>query len=126
MNDRGSIVIGWLGKLVVAFALLGVLAFDGFTLVTASFGAADDASTAANEAAQNYRTSRSPQLAYDAAVAAVADKPDTLPVSGFSIAPNGVVTVTVQRNPKTLWMHRIGPLKKWTHVDQTATASPGS
>ena len=126
VTDRGSIVIGWLSKLAIAFALFGVLAYDGFMVVTASFAAADDATTAANEAADTYRSTRGNlQAAYDAAVASVAGKGDVVPTQSFTIAQDGKVTLTIQREPKTLWMHYVGPLKSWTHIKQTATGTPG-
>lgn len=126
MTDRGSIVIGWLAKLAIGFALFGVLAYDGFTLVTASFGAADDATTAANEAADTYRQTRGNlQSSYDAAVASVAGKGDVISPSTFTIAQDGSVTLTVERKPKTLWVHYVGPLKSWTDIKQSATGTPG-
>jgi hypothetical protein len=126
VTDRGSIVLGWLGKLAIGFALLGLLAFDGFTVVVASFGAADDATTAASAAADDFHTSKSVQSAYNAAVAAVSGKGDTVETTSFSIAQNGQVTLTVDRHPKTLWMHRIGALKHFLDIRQTATGAPGS
>lgn len=126
MNDRGSIVLGWLSKLAIAFALFGVLAYDGFTVVTATFGAADDATTAANEAADTYHSTRGDlQAAYNAAVASVAGKGDIISPSTFTVAPSGAVTLTVQRKPKTLWLHFIGPLKSWADISQSATGTPG-
>lgn len=126
VTDRGSIVIGWLSKLAIAFALFGVLAYDGFMVVTASFGAADDATTAANEAADTYHATRGDvQASYNAAVRSIAGKGDVIETTTFTVAPDGKVTLTVERKPKTLWMHYVGPIKSWTHIKQTATGSPG-
>jgi hypothetical protein len=124
VSDSGSIVVGWLGRLVALFALLGVLAYDGVSLMAANFGAADDAAVAASAAADTYRLHSNVQEAYDAAVAAVAGKGDKVETKTFQIAADGKVTLTIDRSPSTLWMHRVGPLKKWTLVRQSGDGMP--
>jgi Flp pilus assembly protein TadG len=126
VSDRGSIVIGWLTKLVILFAVLGFLAYDGVALITSNYDAADDATTAASAAADEYRATKSVQAAYDAAVKAVDGKGDTVETRTFQVEQGGQVTLTIDRHPKTLWLHRIGPLKKWTLVHQSGTGSPAS
>jgi hypothetical protein len=124
VSDNGSIVVGWLTRLVALFAVLGVLAYDGAILVVSNFGAADDATTAAGAAADTYQATRNIQTAYDAAVKAVPSK-DVVETKTFTVDPtNGSVTLTIDRSPTTLWMHRIGALKKWTLVHQSGTGSP--
>ena len=124
MSDSGSIVVGWLGRLVVLFAVLGLLAYDGFTVMVSSFAAADDAGVAASAAADTYKAKGDVQLAYNSAVQAVAGKGDTIETKTFQIDQVGKVTLTIDRTPTTLWMHRIGPLKKWTHISQSGTGTP--
>lgn len=119
VGDRGSIVVGWLTKLVVLFALGGVLAYDGVLLVVANFGVADDAAVAANAASESYTGSKDVRRAYDAAVLAVEGKGDTVEAETFEIDSAGNVTLYVSRSLATLWMHRIGPVKKWTVVRQS-------
>jgi hypothetical protein len=126
VSDRGSIVVGWLGKLVVLFALLGALGYDGVSIMVASFGAADDATVAASAAADEYKLHNDVRAAYDAATNAVAGKGDTVETKTFQIDTDGKVTLTIDRHPKTLWMHRIGPLKKWTSIHQSGTGSPAT
>jgi hypothetical protein len=124
VSDSGSIVVGWLTRLVVLFAVLGVVAFDGFTLMVSNFGAADDAGVAASAAADSFHAKSDVQLAYNAAVAAVAGKGDTVETKSFQVDQSGKVTLTVDRTPTTLWMHRIGPLKKWTLIHQSGDGTP--
>ena len=126
MSDSGSIVIGWLARLVILFAVVGFLAYDGVMLVVANFGASDDASTAAGAAADAYKSTGNIQSAYNAAVQAVAGKGDTVETKTFSIDASGKVTLTIDRTPTTLWMHRIGPLKKWTLVHESGSGIPTS
>lgn len=117
--------MGWLTKLVVLFAVLGVLAFDGFQVMVGSFGAADDATTAARAAADSFRVDRDVQKAYDAAVLSLVEKPyDVVETQTFKIGADGRVDLVVSREPKTLWMHRIGPLKDLSAIHQSGTASP--
>lgn len=124
MRDTGSIVVGWLGKLVVALGLVGVLIFDGFAVVVANFNAADHATLAAREAADTLARNRSDiQAAYDSAVKAV-DSKDVVETETFSVDDQGAVHLYVKREAKTLWMHRIGPLKKYTQARQSATGKP--
>jgi hypothetical protein len=124
VSDRGSIVVGWLTRLVILFAVLGVVAFDGFTLMVSNFGAADDAGVAASAAADSFKATNDVQAAYGAAVSAVAGKGDTVETKTFTIDQGGKVTLTIDRAPTTLWMHRIGPLKKWTLVHQSGDGTP--
>jgi hypothetical protein len=126
VSDSGSIVLGWLGKLVIGFAVLGLIAFDGINIVVSNFGAADDASTAANAAADTYKVTHDINAAYQAAVKSVAGNGDTIETKTFVINPDGSVSLYVDRNPTTLWMHRIGPLKSWTHVRESGSGIPGT
>jgi Flp pilus assembly protein TadG len=125
VSDSGSIVVGWLAKLVVFFSLLGFLAFDGFTVIVATFDASDDAATAARAAADAFQSSKSVQGAYDAAVTALDGKPDVVETKTFSVAQDGTVTLTVDRHPRTLWMERLGVTRGMTHVSQSGTGKPG-
>jgi hypothetical protein len=126
VSDSGSIVVGWLGRLIALFAVLGVLAYDGVSLMVANFGAADDASVAASAAADAYHVHSDVQEAYNAAVTAVAGKGDKVETTTFQIDSAGKVTLTIDRHPSTLWMHRVGPLKKWTLVHQSGDGNPAS
>ena len=119
-------MIGWLARLVILFAVLGFVAFDGFTLMVANFGASDDATTAANAAADNFQQSKDVRAAYQAAVQSLEGKHDTVETKDFSIDPAGKVTLTVDRSPMTFWVHRVGPLKKYTLVRQTGSGTPPS
>jgi hypothetical protein len=124
VSDRGSIVIGWLARLVILFTVLGFLAYDGVTLMVANFGASDDAGVAASAAADTFERTKDVRSAYDSAVKALDGKPDKVETDTFSIDATGKVTLTVDRSPMTFWVHRVGPLKKWTLVRQSGTGQP--
>lgn len=117
--ERGDIVLGWLTKLIVALAIIGVVVFDSMAVVVARVSAEDDANTAAMAASDTWVAQRGEhnlQLAYNAAAAAVAGKDETVLTNGFTIDPDGTVHLRLTKHATTLVMYRVGPLKKYTWV----------
>ncbi len=125
-GDRGDIVLGWLTRLAVVLAVLGLVVFDGVALVAAHFQAADAASAAARSAAEEFRTTRNVQKAYDAAYAEVAASGDTVGTTDFVVSPQGAVRLTVHRSAHTLVVHRIGPLRRFAEIDAAASGTATS
>lgn len=124
IHDSGSIVIGWLTKLAATIALFGLLAFDGIALATATFNATDHANTAASTAAEVYKSTRDLQAAYNAALLEVVEDNETVEATTFRVGPDGHVTLRLHREAATVWMQRIGPLKKFVDVKATGEGSP--
>ena len=126
-RDDGSIVLGWLTKLSATLAILGILGFDGIALVTTTFQAEDRANSAAREAADVYRATKDVQKAYDAAVAVALASSSTIETTTFVADPtSGKITLKLHSEAATLWMHRIGPLKKYIDVSATGTGTSTS
>jgi hypothetical protein len=123
-RDNGSVVIGWLTKLMVAIALVGVALFDSLAIGAAHLGASDDANTAAEAAVADYHTSHNVQAAYQAAVETLPTDSESIPAQQFLVQPDGSVDLVVRRTTTTLVAHSIGPLKKYAVVVVHATASP--
>ena len=126
MGDRGDIVLGWLTKVVVTLAVLGVVGFDLVSLGAARFQAEDHAQTAVRAASEAYRTPNDLQAAYDAAYAEVAEHGDTIDPQTFSVAADGRVTLTLRRTAPTMLVEKIGPLRPWAEVERTVSARPAS
>lgn len=127
MNDTGALVLGWLTKIVITLALLGLLAFDGIALVVAGFTAADHANTAASIAADTYKATPSDASACAAAQAEALRNRDTLDCTdpkAFAVTADGHVNLTLHRAATTLWMHRISFLKKYTDLTGHGEGSP--
>ena len=124
MGDRGDIVLGWLTKLVVTMAVLGVIGFDLVALAAARFQAEDHAQTAVRAASEVYKTPNDLQAAYDAAYAAVAEHGDRIDPQTFSIAADGRVTLTLQRTASTMIVEKVAPLRPWADVERTVSARP--
>ena len=124
-RDSGSIVLGWLTKLAVTLALLGLLAFDGIALVTANFSVTDQANTVAGIAADTYKSTHDVQASYDAAVAEAAKNNETVEAKTFLVRPaDGHITLTLHKQATTLWVHRVSFLKKYIDVSGTGEGSP--
>jgi hypothetical protein len=115
-SDSGAIVLGWLTRLVVVFAVLGVLAYDGVSVVVAHVHVADKATQIASSAADTYKTGKSVQQAYEQAEADAQADGDSIKPQDFVVLPTGTVQITLHRVAVTLWMQRIGPLKHLTDV----------
>lgn len=123
VGDRGDIVLGWLTKLTVTLAVLGVLLFDGVSLATGTFQADDHAQRAARAAAQDFQQSKDLQKAYDAAVAEVLADGDTIDAPTFRIDGDGGVTLQLTREVPTLVMEKIPPLRRYTTLSRTVSVA---
>ena len=122
-GNRGDIVLGWLTKLVVALAVLGVIGFDGISLVQARVQASDRANTAAAAASDEYREHKDVQQAYNAAFATVPGD-DTIETATFRVTPEGAVTLRLHHVATTLVLRHIGPLKHWAEAVETGQGRP--
>ncbi len=122
-NDNGAIVLGWMTKLAASFALLGLIAFDGVSVVTATFSAADRANTYASEAADTFRGTKDVDKAYGQVAAEAEANGDTIDPKSFSVTPAGVVHLKVTHTAETLWVYRIGFLKKYAKVSESGEGS---
>jgi hypothetical protein len=124
-SDRGDIVLGWLTKLTVVLALLGLVAFDGISLALGRFRAEDRAAAAAREAVDAWRSTKDVQRAYEAALAETGPE-DTVAPTSFSVDPAGAVTLTLQHRVATLVVEKVGPLRDLATSTVTTTARPAS
>ncbi|MCU1595852.1 MAG: hypothetical protein JWO12_3244 [Frankiales bacterium] len=125
-DDAGLIVLGWMTKLVLTMAVLGLIAFDGISVLTATFSAADRATTYANDAAVLYRSNKNIDTTYAAIVAEAKANGDTVDIRTFSVAPDGNASLTMHHTAHTIWMDRVSFLKKYTTVTEHGEGSPGS
>lgn len=121
-------VIGWFTRIIVVFAVIGVLGFDTLTLTSAHLGAQEDANNAASNVAAAWQSSHTAVGAYAAAVAAgqtALSHGETLVPGSVVVAPNGNVTLQVHRlAAHTLVAHDIGLLRHLVTFDATGSATP--
>ena len=111
-RDSGSIVIGWLTKLAVVLAVVGVALFDVVSVTAAGIGAEDDANSAASAAGFEWHNTHNVQSAYDAAVESLPSDSESIPVKSFVIDSAGTVRLVVHRVTRTMLVQHIGPLEK--------------
>lgn len=112
-------ITGWLVRIVVGFALVGFLIVEaGSPLVTRAQldGIAHDA---ADSAALDLLDNNDPDRARQIALDIVTDKDAFL--KAFTVDQRGV-TVTVEREARSLVLKEIDQLESWYDVEVTATA----
>lgn len=119
--DRGSIVLGWLVKLTVALAVLGVLLFDGIAVGVARVSASDAAKVAADAGQQSF-FERGPDGARQAATQAAANAGTTL--VSFSVVADGTTEVTVSRTVDTLVFQHLPMTRGLLTARATAVQKP--
>lgn len=126
--DRGDVLLGWLTRLVIGFAVVGVLGFDGVSMMAAQVSVQDQADLAARNGATTWATGRDVNQAYAAAVqtAAEANAANEIAATSFSVAPDGAVTLTVQREAPTFVVRLVPPLRRFAHAEHTSTSQSQS
>jgi hypothetical protein len=123
-EDCGAIVIGWLTKLVLVFAVVAVIGFDGMSIALTKVGVADDASTAAEVAATNYQSTHNVQDAYNAGVSSIDGSGTEIVPKTFRISSNGTVTLTTTRMANTLLLKYWAPTRAWAVQSDTIVEKP--
>lgn len=122
-GERGGIVLGWLMRVTVALLLMGVLAFDVFSLAYTNVTTVDDAGIVAGTGAQALM--ESPGNLKAARVVSLVQAEDL----GVQMSPrdwwvdeSGEVHVTVSRDAHTLVLHYIPQLEEYLTVRAVGTA----
>jgi hypothetical protein len=122
-GDRGSIVIGWLTRLMLVAAVVGVLGYDVVSIGQGRVSAADEADQIAQDAHETWSNTANVDKAFTTARDEAAAKGDSIPAGGFSIQPKtGLVTVTVRHSVQTLLAKRFGFSRSWTTMTATGQA----
>lgn len=120
-GDAGDIVLGWLTKIMVLLAVLGVMAFDAVSLGSSYVQTEDAGQQAARRAAERYSLDKDLQAAYDAALLPLLARGDTIDPDSFSVSPDGAVTLTISHQTPTLLVEKIPPLREYAVVEATVT-----
>src|SRR3954454_18281118 len=107
-------------------AVLGFLAYDGVAIVTASFSTSDRANTLASEAADDVKSLRDVDKAYAVILAEAQESGDTIRPQDFTVQSDGRVSLVLRHETTSLWMHRVGPLRRLLRVSATGEGAPAS
>jgi hypothetical protein len=124
-SDQRGIVLGWIVRIILGIALAGVLLYEAGAVVITSVNADNAARSAAQEAVTTYAHSHNLDEAKKDAQKQAAEEGAV--VVAFQADSNGLggqshVTVTVRKIAKTLFIQRIGFLKRFTISNATSTA----
>ena len=114
-------ILGWLTKVALTLAVLGLLAFDSLSLVVAHVSAHDNAVEAVTAGADAWKARPDLQAAYNAAAKAAEAHSDSVETATFSADPDGTVHLRLHRKATTLLLYRISPLAHY--ADVTAAVS---
>lgn len=121
-DETGQIVLGWLLKLVVGLTIFGVILFEAGAVIAATVQADGIAADAAREAALEYGRRPDAEGAEEAAREFIGKNIDARLIA-FSIGEDGkTVTVTVEKKAKTIFVQRIGRLRRYSRARATETA----
>lgn len=123
-TDSGAVRVGYVTKLAIALAILGVCGYDGVTLLVTHVATQTDAENAAEAASENWQSTHNITLAYQAAVqsAGTQDEKVLTCASCFSIDQDNTVHLELRRTAKTLLLSRIGFLKSYAVVTERGEA----
>lgn len=122
-DDKGTIVVGWLGRLVIMLAVLGVLAFEVLSIVVARVSIEDTGRTAADRALSTYADSGDSYEAFLAADSYASDNGSELVKKSFSITEDGV-SFDLKKTAPTLVLFRFDATAPWAEVRTTIYEEP--
>ncbi len=114
-------VTGWLTRLVVIFALIGVVAFDGISVLSSRITVGDDAQTVAQAAATTFHQQGTSQAALLTAQQTLPHG-DTIVPGSFRVAVDGTVSIQLRRTAKSLLLHDFSQTRRWAIVTGMGSA----
>ena len=126
LDDRGDVVVGWLTRLIVVFAIVGVCLIDVVSVVQAHFGAQGDADLAATNASTAYAVRHNTADAYAAAVMVASGNEETIDKHAFRVDRAGNVTLKLTRTAQTVALEHLPPLRKFGVITTEGTAKAPS
>jgi len=119
-GDERGVIVSFVIRTIVVFAILGVIAYDAGQVVVAQVKAENIAQTAAQAGADAYHSSKNTGQARTAADAVMNEQDPSTVITAFQVQSDGTVSVTVRRTAHTLIVEHVAPLRHFGV--QTATA----
>lgn len=120
-NDRGGVIVGYFTKVALTIAVFALVSFDAVAVGVARVGVEDVARNAAVAGAEAWNTTKNAAEAYRAALDEAERGGGTISEKSFSVSPEGVVTVTVEKEATTILLYRTDKTGKWAQVSATAS-----
>ncbi|MEO6713154.1 MAG: hypothetical protein ABIM89_06965 [Mycobacteriales bacterium] len=122
-DERGDIILGWFTRVAVFLMLIGIVAFECISLVTARVNGADLAGQIASAAADAYAQSKDVDTAYAAAETKAIEGHAEISRDTFVVRRDGSVDVEVQKTATTLFLYRTDTTAKWAVVHSEGHAN---
>ncbi len=116
-RDAGGIVVGWMTKLAVIAAIVGLIGFDAISVGLGHLSTSDDGGKAVQAASQTFQSSHNLQQAYVAATRAV-NPNEVVNQAGFAVDPDGTAHLSVTNKVHTLVLFRLSVTRKWTVITE--------
>jgi hypothetical protein len=127
MNDDRGIVVSWLIKIVIAFAIGGVILFDAGSILVNYFGldgAADEiANQLGTDVASGKLTITDEQEIED--IARKEARKRDAKLTKFEIDANEQIHIRLKREAETIVVSRIPPIEDWAVATAEGQASTG-
>jgi hypothetical protein len=123
-EDERGILASFLIKLIVGFALVGLVLIDGTAIVLNRLQTDDVADIAAREAAKSFEDSANVQLARQAVLTTLEEKNPTARMKSLVVRTDGSVVVTITRRADTLVTEHIGFMEGLTFAKVRAVGRP--
>jgi hypothetical protein len=123
LAEEDPVVIGWLTRVTIVLAVLGVLVFDGSALLVGRVSVADHADTAAQAAADSWRAQHSEPAALAAAEQSAGN--DEVVPDSLRIASDGATTLRLHRTVSTMVVRHLPQrLRQVASVTEPGDARP--
>ena len=123
LPDTGSVVVGWLTRLVMTFAILGLIGFEVLSVAVTHVQIQDIGQSAAQKAIDTFQQNQNPSLAYQAAETYAVSQGSEINQKSFVITPQSV-TFDLEKTAPTLLLYRWSRSAKWAQVETTVYAEP--
>lgn len=122
IRDERGLIVGWFGKLLIGFVVLGVVIYDGGSILVNFF----TLDSRADEIAVELTTGVSPgSLSLSSIEPRAREAARESGARLISVTIEGsIVRITLRRKASTLLVGRIGPLEDWTKA--TADGQAGT
>lgn len=122
-DDTGSIVFGWLGRLTLTLALIGIIGFEVLSIAVTQVSVADAGTTAADRALTVYSETHDINAAYLSADQYLASQGVTLVKKSFEVSDESV-TFDVKKTAPTLLLYRWDRVAGYAEVSTTIYEEP--
>jgi hypothetical protein len=123
VDDAGSIVFGWLGRLTLTLVILGLLCFEVLSIVVTHVGVEDVGQTAGDRALTVYAESGNANAAFLAADQYAASQGAVLVKKSFTVSRDAV-SFDLKKTAPTLLLYRLDATAGYAEVTTTIYAEP--